>query len=51
MKKFLTFVTVAGIMILASGCEVHTRTVYVPKKGSTTVVQDDTCASNNRCGL
>ena len=39
MKKFLTFVTVAGIMILASGCEVHTRTVYVPKKGSTTVVQ------------
>jgi len=39
MKKFLTFITVAGIMILASGCEVHTRTVYVPKKGSTTVVQ------------
>tara|TARA_R110001583_G_C5499515_1_gene395610 strand:- start:25 stop:432 length:408 start_codon:yes stop_codon:yes gene_type:complete len=39
MKKFLTFVTVAGIMILASGCEIHTRTVYVPKKGSTTVVQ------------
>jgi len=39
MKKFLTFVTVAGIMILASGCEVHTRTVYVPKKGSTTVVK------------
>jgi hypothetical protein len=39
MKKFLTFATVAGIMILASGCEIHTRTVYVPKKGSTTVVQ------------
>ena len=39
MKKFLTFATVAGIMILTSGCEVHTRTVYVPKKGSTTVVQ------------
>ena len=38
MKKFLTFVTVAGIMILASGCEVHTRTVFVPKKSPTTVV-------------
>lgn len=38
MKKFLTFVTVAGIMILASGCEIHTRTVFVPKKSPTTVV-------------
>ena len=38
LKKFLTFVTVAGIMILASGCEVHTRTVFVPKKKSPTTV-------------
>ena len=37
MKKFLTFVTVAGIMILASGCEIHTRTVYVPTKKTPTM--------------
>ena len=46
MKKFLAFVTVAGIMILASGCEVHTRTVFVPKKKSptTVVIQEPTPA-------
>ena len=38
MKKFLTFATVAGIMILTSGCEIHTRTVVVPKKKSPTTV-------------
>ena len=37
MKKFLTFVAVTMMMIAIAGCEVRTRTVLLPKQGTTIV--------------
>ena len=46
MKKFLTLITTATLMVVISGCELRTRTVVYPKHGPTVVYKSPSPSSS-----